>query len=170
MKIREVTPEDASAIAAIYSSYVTDTTISFETVPPTVQEMQRRIADFSADGRYFVCEAERRIAGYCYAHEWKERPAYHRTLETTIYLHPDFKGQGIGRKLMERLIEVCRRQEVHALIACITACNTESIAFHRSLGFEQVSLFKEVGCKFGKWLDVVDMELIIDKDKEHEKA
>lgn len=152
---------DAPAIAAIYRAYVTETTISFETVAPTEAEMGRRIAELSAHGPYLVYEEEGEIAGYCYAHAWKERMAYCHTLETTIYLAPAHQGKGIGRQLMTALIDACRRQGVHALIACITADNRASCALHSSLGFEQVSLFKEVGQKFGQWLDVVDYELVL---------
>lgn len=101
------------------------------------------------------------MAGYCYAHPWKERAAYSNTLETTIYLHPDFKGRGTGTALMDRLVADCRRMGFKALIACITGENEASIAFHRKLGFEQASLFRSVGYKHGRWLDVVDMELLL---------
>ena len=101
------------------------------------------------------------MVGYCYAHLWKERVAYSQTLETTIYLHPDYCHRGIGKRLMQQLIEQCRAQGFHALIACITGGNEGSIALHQSLGFEQRSCFKEVGHKFGAWLDVVDLELIL---------
>ena len=101
------------------------------------------------------------MVGYCYAHAWKERVAYSHTLETTIYLHPQYCHQGIGTLLMQRLIALCRAQGVHVLIVCITGGNEGSIALHRALGFEQQSCFKEVGRKLGAWLDVVDLALIL---------
>ncbi len=159
--IRKVNATDAQAIAHIYNHYVLNTTISFETQAVTTAHMQHRITSISAQYPYLVYEHEGRVVGYCYAHLWKERVAYSQTLETTIYLHPDYCHRGIGKRLMQQLIEQCRAQGFHALIACITGGNEGSIALHQSLGFEQRSCFKEVGHKFGAWLDVVDLELIL---------
>ena len=160
--IRFVSADDALEIAAIYNHYVEHTTISFETEVVDVDEMRCCIDDVSSIYPYFVSvDDDGRIEGYCYAHRWKERAAYHATLETTVYLRPDCCGRGLGRKLMNRLIGECRERGVHALIACITADNHASVALHKCLGFEAVSHFREVGCKFGRRLDVIDMELLL---------
>lgn len=160
--IREVKPQDdAAAITAIYNEYILHSTISFETEPLTVEAMRDRIAHIAAECPYFVAEEEGVITGYCYAHPWKERAAYGHTFETTVYLSPEYQSKGIGRQLMSRLIDECRRRGYRALIACITGNNEASRTFHARLGFEQVSLFKEVGYKFGQWLDVVDYELLL---------
>lgn len=159
--IRTVTLSDAESITRIYNYYIEHTAISFETDPLTVGQMRERITAIAEKHPYLVYEEEGEVVGYCYAHEWKERTAYQQTLETTIYLDPTRKGQGIGRKLMERLIGLCREAGYHALIACVTASNQESRAFHASLGFQQVSLFKEVGFKQGVWHDVADYELLL---------
>ena len=108
-----------------------------------------------------ICLHHDEVVGYCYAHAWKEKAAYKYTLETTVYLSPGYKGKGIGRQLMERLIEECRVGGYHALIACITEGNEASCSLHEKLGFRKVSHFEKVGLKFGRWLDVVDYELII---------
>lgn len=159
--IRQVLPSDAPSIAEIYSHFVLHTTISFETVAPDTAEMEQRIRTITASCPYLVAEEDGRVVGYCYVHPWKERAAYCHTYETTIYLHPDVCHKGIGTKLMERLIEACRTRGYHALIACITGDNEASIRMHEKLGFKQVSAFKEVGQKFGSWLDVVDMEYLL---------
>lgn len=99
--------------------------------------------------------------GYCYAHQWKERAAYSKTLETTIYIDKDVRHQGLGRIMVKLLIDLCRNEGYRALIACITQGNEASIKMHESLGFKQVSEFKEVGFKFDTWLDVVDLELLL---------
>ena len=161
IKIRPVTPQDAAAIAAIYNEYVLKTDISFETEALSAEEMRGRILDISADFPYLVFEEEGRVLGYCYAHAWKERAAYSRTRETTIYLAPEAQGRGIGTRLMGRLIEACREGGFHALVACITGGNEPSIALHRRLGFRQVSCFPQVGRKFGRWLSVVDLQLML---------
>ena len=159
--IRNVIPADAAAITAIYNHYVTHTAISFETTPLTVEEMRERLMAISRKYPYLVYETRTQVIGYCYAHEWKERAAYAKTLETTIYLDPRHKTKGIGRQLMEKLIALCREAGYHALVACITASNRESRDFHTKLGFHEVSFFKEVGYKLGEWHDVTDYELLL---------
>lgn len=152
--------DDAAALAAIYAPFVADTSISFETVPPTAEEMRERLLHLPLPG--YVFEEDGRILGYCYAHLWKERPAYGHTLETTLYLIPEAQGRGIGRQLMGALIPACRAWGARVLIACITAENERSCRFHEALGFRRASLFHAVGYKFGRWLDVADYELLLD--------
>ena len=159
--IRNVKASDASAIVEIYNEYILNTTISFEMEPLSVEQMRRRIEDISAHCPYLVWEEDDEIAGYCYAHPWKERAAYHNTLETTIYLAPKYFHKGIGTKLMNRLIEDCRKMGFRVLIACITANNDVSIELHRRLGFKKVSHFEQVGEKLGQVLDVIDMQLTL---------
>ena len=158
--VRPVRENDAAAITDIYNYYVGETTVSFETAPLSVGEMLQRIRTISAGFPYFVAEEEGRVVGYSYAHLWKEREAYCHTWEVTIYLDKDCKGRGIGSRLMRRLVDACRDAGgCRQLVACITEENADSIAFHSRMGFEKVSHFKRVGFKFGRWLDVVDMEL-----------
>lgn len=159
--IRKVHTSDAQAITLIYNEYVLHSTISFETLALTCNEMTKRITDIASAYPYLVYEENGEIAGYCYAHPWKERAAYQNTLETTIYISPTHARKGIGELLMNALIDECRNRGFHALIACITADNEPSCRLHTKLGFKQVSSFKEVGRKFGKWLGVVDYELIL---------
>lgn len=159
--IRPVTLADAEAITEIYNHYIKTTTITFETEPITSQEMASRIKDISAHFPYFVYEREGKILGYCYAHLWKERAAYSKTLETTIYIDKDAVHQGLGSLMVNHLIELCRKQGFHALIACITDGNEASVKMHEQLGFKPVSCYKEVGNKFGRWLDVVDLEYML---------
>ena len=141
--IRKVRKEDTPAITAIYNHYIAHTTITFELEPVSEEEMWTRIQHISEKYPYFVYETEGQIAGYCYVHGWKDT------------------GKGIGKELMLHLIEECRRYGLHALIACITEGNEASYALHEKLGFEKVSYFREVGRKFGKWLGIVDYELIL---------
>ena len=159
--IRNVSSRDAKAIVDIYNEYVVNSVATFETEPLRVEEMEGRIAGISASYPYLVYVDHDEVVGYCYAHAWKEKAAYKYTLETTVYLSPGYKGKGIGRQLMERLIEECRVGGYHAPIACITEGNEASCSLHEKLGFRKVSHFEKVGLKFGRWLDVVDYELII---------
>ena len=159
MNVRPVSPDDAAALAAIYNYYVRETVISFETEALSVEQMRARIVQTAAEFPYLVCEQDGRVLGYACAHRWKERAAYNQTWESSIYLHHEWCARGMGRALMESLVPLCREAGCRALIACITAENQASVAFHEALGFRQVSLFPAVGCKFGRLLDVVDLYL-----------
>jgi L-amino acid N-acyltransferase YncA len=103
--IRRVELQDAKAITTIYNEYVGHSVATFETEPLREEDMRNRIAGIAVRFPYFVYEEEGKVVGYCYAHLWKERAAYRHTLETTVYLAPGYEGKGIGRELMERLIE-----------------------------------------------------------------
>lgn len=157
--IRKVNVDDAADIVGIYNYYIEETTVSFETTPLTVWQMRERIDEISKSFPYYVYEIDGRVAGYAYVHKWKERAAYGKTLETTIYLDRNVKHKGIGTELMKRVVSECRNRGFRVLIACITGENIESIEFHEHLGFSKASLFHNVGEKFGRLLDVVDMQL-----------
>ena len=95
--IRKVKPEDdVKAITEIYNGYVLHTVVTFDMKPLSVEEMLSRIIGITARYPYFVYEVEQQVVGYCYAHAWKEKAAYAGTLETTVYLHPEYRGRGIG--------------------------------------------------------------------------
>lgn len=160
--IRRVTPQDAQAIAAIYNFYVTGSTATFDTEPVRADVIRARIDGLASRFPWLVYEAAGgEVAGFCYAHPWKEKAAYRYTLETTVYLAPGYRGKNIGRRLMDALIDACRREDYRVLIACITAGNEASRRLYEKLGFEPVSRFEKVGLKFGRWLDVTDYELIL---------
>ncbi len=159
--IRNAKPTDAKAIADIYNEYVINSVVTFETEIVTEEKMRSRITEISENFPYFVCEVNHKVIGYCCAHRWKERAAYRYTLETTIYLSPDYVGKGIGNELMTRLIEECRQRGYQALIACITGENEVSASLHKKFGFKKVSHFEKVGFKCGRWLDVTDYELLL---------
>lgn len=160
--IRPVSIDDAPALASIYNYYIKHTTATFEVAEITGSEMCRRISLIAANHPFYVHESDGRVDGYCYAHPWKERAAFASTWETTVYIAPESTGKGLGLLLMCHLIDACRRRAAcHALVACITGDNTASIALHEKLGFVQTSHFREVGNKFGRWLDIVDLELLL---------
>lgn len=161
MTIRGAVVADAGAIARIYNYYVEQTTVSFETERVDEGEMSRRIEEISGECPFVVGEEGGVIVGYAYAHRWKARAAYHLTAESTVYVDRNHTGRGLGRQLMERLMEECSRVGLHVLIACITHPNEPSERLHERLGFERVSFFREVGMKFGRRLDVVDYQVVL---------
>ena len=159
--IRKVKPDDAHNIALIYNYYIENSAITFETVSVSSEEMACRIADISGRYPFFVFEESGRVVGYCYVSSWKKKAAYSKTVESTVYIDRDYQGKGIGRALMKELIDELRAKSFHAVIACITIPNPSSIKLHEEIGFRKVSEFREVGNKFGKWLDVGDWELLL---------
>lgn len=160
--IVNVTASDAKHIADIYNYYVRNSVATFDTDEWSEERMKKRIEELSSEYPYIVYKLpDGEIAGYCYAHPWKEKDAYRYTLETTIYISPKHTGKGLGKELMTKLIEACRKSGFKTLIACITEGNESSFRLHESLGFEKVSHFKNVGIKFDRWLDVIDYELIL---------
>lgn len=157
--IREFCVEDLQAVTDICNYYIRTSTATFELEEVLPEQMARRFAP-GLPG--LVAVEDGRVAGYAYVHPWKERAAYAPTLELTVYLAPESCGHGIGEQLVSEVIERTRRQgRFRSIIACITADNERSIRLFRSLGFEQVSLFRSVGEKFGRLLDVVDLQLLL---------
>lgn len=168
--IRQAEEKDIPAITGIYNGYILQTTICFAEEPVPEEEMLRQMRWILSLGcPYLVWEEEGKVMGFCYAHPWKEKSAYRKTLETTVYVAPEAVKHGIGMRLMQRLISESREQGFHALIACITEGNLPSTRMHERLGFGRKSAFEEVGMKFGRWLGVVDYELILDRES-HIKA
>lgn len=161
MTIRRMQPEDIRDITDIYTYYVQESTATFDLIPPKTEEMTALLQPIMNEHTAWVCSMNGRIVGYAYAHPWKTKKAYSRTLETTLYLHPEFTRKGIGGILLEQLIQDCASKGVHALIACITVPNLPSVKLHQRFGFKKVSHFTEVGQKFGKWLDVADYMLLL---------
>lgn len=159
--IRDVRLSDAKDIADIYNYYIDNTTVTYETELVSVDEMARRIEQISATYPYFVYEDKGKVLGYCYAHPWRTRAAYLHTLETTIYLEHGAKHQGIGSLMLNHLVELCKEQGYHALIACATDENEESKVFHERLGFRQVAHYEQVGWKFNRWIGINDFELLL---------
>ena len=159
-KIRKVNPEDAPALMDIYNFYIENSIATFEEDKISDDEMAKRIKDISSGYPFLVIETMKKIAGYAYASSWKTRSAYRYSSEVTIYLHPEKTGSGLGTKLYSAFIEEIRKTELHVLLAGISLPNDASIALHEKLGFNEVGCLKNVGYKFGKWIDVGYWELI----------
>ena len=153
--IRLAASSDAAAIAGIYAPYVTDTPISFEEAAPGAGEMAQRMA---GDGRglhpWLVAEEEGRVIGFASSSPFRTRPAYRWTVETGVYLAPEAQGRGLGRALMEQLLELLARQGFTAAVAGITLPNDPSVALHEGLGFTPCATYRDTGFKLGAWRTV----------------
>jgi phosphinothricin acetyltransferase len=155
VKLRLATSEDAAAMLAIYAPYVTGSVISFEMVPPSLEEMEARIAAAGDLHPWFVAVDEgARIAGYAYACAFRPRPAYRYAVETSVYLAPACFGRGIGRLLYRALLATLEAQGYAQAIAAITLPNPASTRLHESLGFAAAGVYRQVGWKEGGWHDV----------------
>lgn len=154
MPVRICTPADIPALCGIYNHYIAHTAITFEELPVSVTEMQKRVEATMQLFPWLVFEENEKILGYAYASKWKDRSAYKYTAEVTVYLHPEHCGKGIGGILYTDLIEQLANKNLHALLACIAIPNIASEKIHEQFGFRQVAHFREVGFKFGRWLDV----------------
>ncbi len=159
--IRPVAAADASAVARIYNRYVRETVVTFEEQPIDDGEMARRIAEVTAGYPWLVSEQDGELAGYACASSWKRRSAYRHTAESTVYLAPRFTGRGIGSALYRQLIAAMRERGLHAAIGGIALPNPASVALHEKLGFVHIGHFREVGWKFGRWVDVGYWELVL---------
>ena len=151
MTVREATPRDAAACAAIYAPYVVDTAVSFEEVPPSAAEMAARIAGAVA---WFVLEDEGAVVGYAYAAPFAPRAAYRWACEVSVYLERGGERRGGGRALYSALLAALRERGYLMAVAGMTLPNPASEAFHRAMGFEPVGVYRRIGWKLGAWHDV----------------
>ena len=157
--VRVATPDDAAALLAIYAPFVSDTTVSFETEVPTVDEFRTRIERTLARYPYLVAETEDgRLLGYCYAGTYKARAGYDHTVECTVYTVPEARGAGVSHALYDALDGYLERMGVYNVEACITYPNPASEKFHAKRGFATVAHFHHCGYKLGEWLDMIWME------------
>lgn len=173
ISIRFAKPEDAKELLKIYAYYVTDTAISFETEVPSEEEFKLRIEEVLKSYPFIVACKDDEILGYAYLHSFVGRKAYELSAETTIYLNPDKKKMGIGKKLYSVLEDIAKAQNITNLYSCIgyvdkedEYLNNNSVQFHEHIGFRMVGKFENCGHKFGRWYHMVWMEKIIGKHGE----
>jgi L-amino acid N-acyltransferase YncA len=159
--IRPAAVADLAAITAIYAGAVRHGTATFEIEPPDEAEMRRRFDVLSGGGfPYFVAEEAGAVIGYAYAGTYRPRPAYRFVVEDSIYLAAEARGRGIGKALLNVLIEDSTRRGFRQMIAVIgDSANAASIGLHAACGFAMSGTFYAVGWKFGRWLDSVQMQL-----------
>lgn len=149
--IRKATIGDAASIAAIYNHYVDHTIVTFAETHTTAADIEELLQEAFP---FYVYEEGEDIFGYAHASRFKSRCAYRTSVEVTVYLHPEHCNKGIGSGLYQQLIQDLDKADYHAIIAGISLPNEASVALHEKFGFEKVAHFKEVGYKFGKYIDV----------------
>ncbi len=153
ISIRIATPADAAACLAIYAPIVEHTAISFELIPPTVEETAARIRKSLDHSLWIVADDGGRVGGYAYASQFRTRAAYDWTAETTVYIHEDCRGRGVGRRLYTVLLGGLRLLGFRSAMAGATLPNEGSARLHESMGFVRTGSVRDAGYKFDRWHD-----------------
>jgi L-amino acid N-acyltransferase YncA len=152
--IRLATPRDAHACREIYGPVVSETAISFENEVPSVEEMERRIAATLERLPWLIHETPAGVDGYAYAGAHRPRHGYRWSAEVSVYVAASARGEGVGRRLYAALLALLRSQGYVNVFAGIALPNAASVGLHEAMGFERIGLYRQVGFKLGRWVDV----------------
>jgi len=160
MQVRSASAADAPALAALYGHHVLHGLGTFETEAPSAEDMAGRLAAVQAIGLpYLVAEADGAILGFAYGAPFRPRASYRYTVEDSVYIAPNLLGRGVGKALLGEIIAACEGMGLRQMVAVIgDSENARSIALHRGIGFEPVGVFRAIGFKHGRWVDVVMMQ------------
>jgi L-amino acid N-acyltransferase YncA len=153
-RIRVATPDDAPSILDIYAPYCESTLVSFEIAAPTESQMGERISNVTARYPWLVAEIDGRVAGYVYASQHRERAGYRWAVDAAVYIGEEHRRRNVGRVLYKTLFSLLREQGIYQAYAGITLPNPASVGLHEAVGFETIAVFRNVGYKLGRWLDV----------------
>lgn len=151
--VRPATSDDLPAIQAIYDEQVAHGISTFDVEPPPLAYWEQRLASTEVGDHLLVAADEQGVLGYAYSSAYRPRPAYRRTRETSIYLHPSAQGRGLGRSLYDALLPRMRADGIRTALAVVALPNPASQGLHRACGFERVGVMREVGRKFDRWID-----------------
>ena len=161
MHIRLGELTDAEEIAAIYNAEVTGGTATFDLVPRTLDEQRAWLRARSGALAVLVAVVDGEVAGYASLSKFRDHPAYSTTVESSVYVHKDHRRAGVAKALMSELLSTAASHGFHAIIARIADSQEASLELHRQLGFSLVGVEREIGRKFGRWLDVSVMQFIV---------
>ncbi len=162
--IRAATEEDLPAILEIYNDAVLHSTASYDLEPSTLEQRAAWLAARKRQGfPVLVAEVGGAVAAFGTYGTFREKPGYRHTVEHTVYVAPGYRRHGLGRALVAELVELARAQGKHAMVGAVDAENEGSLRFHLAMGFVEVGRFREVGHKFGRWLDLIFVERLLDR-------
>ena len=167
--IRLATADDSEEILKIYAPYIAETTISFETEVPSVNEFRKRIENITRQYPFLIYEVGGKTVGYAYASKHRERAAYAYNVDVSVYVMPEYHGSGIAYKLYDCLFTLLAEMGYINAYAGCTVPNTKSVKFHEKFGFKIIGTLHKTGYKFGKWHDVVWLEKMINEHAEKPK-
>jgi len=163
IEVRVATGDDVPTLLAIYNHAVRTTTATFDLDEWTLAERMVWFEKFTDRYPLLVAVEAGEVVGYGCLSPFRDKPAYRNSAETSVYVHPEHQRKGIGRHLVEALVERARTIGFHTLIAGITTGNVGSVLLHEALGFQLVGTFRQVGYKFDVWQDVEFYQLMIEK-------
>lgn len=158
--IRKAVPADIPAITEIYNEAILTTDATFDNDPKTIAEQTKWFEEHSTRNPIVVAGVNGKVVGWASLSQWSTRCAYADTAEISLYVTEEYRKHGIGKRLMQVVLDEGKEAGLHTVISRITASNAVSIALHRQFDFEDVGIMKEVGRKFGKLLDVLMMQKI----------
>jgi L-amino acid N-acyltransferase YncA len=161
LTVRHVRLEDAAALRDIYNREVTGSTVTFDMVPRTLEDQRSWILEHSGAHAALVATDGDMVVGFASISPYRPRPAYSTTVEDSVYVHADRRGTGIGKLLLGEIVTLAGVSGFHAVMARIVGTHEASIALHQACGFELVGVEREVGRKFGQWLDVALMQRLL---------
>ena len=162
MHIRRAQPIDLPAVADIYGREALEGHATFDLEPRPMAQWEERLADTGPGQHFLVAEDAGSVVGYATSGLYRPKPAYLHTRETTVYVAAGQHGRGLGRALYAELIDRCRADRVRLLVAGVALPNPGSIALHRACGYEEVGTMRQAGRKFGRWIDLTWLQLLLD--------
>lgn len=161
--IRPAEAKDLPGILEIINHNILHSTAVYDYEPKSLADMQAWYTERQQEGyKLIVAEFDGAVAGYAAYGIFKPKAGYKYTVEHSVYVSENFHGKGIGKQLMAKLIAIAKAEGIHSMIGVIDADNASSIAFHKQFGFKETGFLKEAGFKFGRWLDVTFMQLILE--------
>ena len=161
MKLRLATVADADELCRIYNHEVENTTNTFDIEPRSLAEQRRWIAERQGAFAALVAETNGVVVGFASLSPYRSRAAYRPTVENSVYVDEATRGLGVGRALLEELVDMARKRGFHSVVAHIADGHEASLSLHRACGFELVGVQREVGRKFGVWLDAVILQRML---------
>lgn len=159
--IRLATADDAESIRAIYNLEVTESTVTLDLVPRSFAEQEKWLESHAGVHPAIVAVVDGSVVGFGSLSPYRSRPAYSTTVEDSVYVGRDRRGQGVGRALLEELVALAGRHGFHTIVARAIGGHDASIGLHQACGFVLVGVEREVGRKFGRWLDIVELQRML---------
>lgn len=161
MEVRLATLADAEGIRAIYNREVLEGTATFDLRPRSAEDQRRWLTERSGAHAVMVAVEGDEVLGFGSLSAYRDRPAYSTTVEDSVYVAPDHQGKGVGRAVLEALVEAAEQRGFHTVIGRISSGNEASVALHQRCGFTVVGVEREVGRKFRRWLDVTVVQKVL---------
>lgn len=161
MLIREVTRDDLPRLLDIYNQAITHTTATFDIEKQSLEQRKRWFERLYGTYPFIVAEMEGKVVGYSCLSPFNEKEAFRKTVEISIYIHPDYQGNGIGKALLKEIVKKAKEARFHVIVAVITGGNLSSVRLHEKFGFKFAGKLQNVGYKFDQWLDVEYYQLTL---------